>query len=327
MAEHRRYSRAVSFSRSVYEKLLVAYPERFRRLYGEEMLDLFEDECREQIERGGVKHLPRVWMRMLADLVSNAVLERGRFEVGSSVVRWGGFLAVVGGVILATSGILMSWILHVLTEWGSQVPVVQMAGMLGMVLIAGGPIALIALIAGRADFEGRRLGGLRPSGSRRLTWTQRSAVTGFLFSILAVLATIGLFVTTLTYEMFPQSPNVIIIPGALQGMLFSAFALLSGLGLPAATMFLGVSIWRSGILGRWRSLPTAVGALTILAPFVSLLVVQLIPGYAFSTTTISMFLIVGSPPTVVGLAWVLLGLVLIRRESVGQDAQLITGTS
>lgn len=63
--------------RQAYGALLVAYPKGFRRRHGEEMAQVFADQCREERESGGAFALLLLGLRTVPDLTSTALAERG----------------------------------------------------------------------------------------------------------------------------------------------------------------------------------------------------------------------------------------------------------
>ena len=63
----------MNFSVRLYGKLLVAYPLEFRRVFGEQMVQVFRDCYRSEANRGS---LPSFWLRTLVDLVLTAAKER-----------------------------------------------------------------------------------------------------------------------------------------------------------------------------------------------------------------------------------------------------------
>jgi hypothetical protein len=318
-------NKMIGFSRHVYEKLLAAYPERFRQLYGEEMVDLFEDECRDQMENGSRFRLLSVWFKALADLSVSATLERGRISMDFSAVRWGGFLAIVGGFLTVVSNLLVFLLLQMRTEWMSLAVAGQIAGML---LIAGGVVGLVALIANRGVSGGEETWSPRLPSLRQLSWTQRSALAGFALAVVVIVATVGLMAVHLIYGVLDIGQPTRLVPGPLEDILYMTLGSLSGFGLPVAAILLGIAVWRSGLLGRWSALPIIVGTITILAPFSGIVVARLISDYVFSGSALELFVVVGIPQIVVGCLWMLLGFVLGRRESAaGQDLQLGASTS
>ncbi len=60
----------------LYRMLLKLYPANFRSEYGDEMLCVFRDSCRERYRTSGRKGVIRLWLPLLADLLANALAER-----------------------------------------------------------------------------------------------------------------------------------------------------------------------------------------------------------------------------------------------------------
>jgi len=68
--------RLVALLRSTMSLPLAMLPRRFRHAYGDEMLELFEQQCRAEWQRGGVAAAARLFRRNLLDLLLTAVSER-----------------------------------------------------------------------------------------------------------------------------------------------------------------------------------------------------------------------------------------------------------
>ena len=101
MSLHRKQDRAVSLSERVYQVLLAAYPDEFRRDYGSQMEQSFRDLYREERRSNGRTGLARLWIRTISDLVPTAVAQRimsraNRREAEMQDRR----LAVIGFVLL-----------------------------------------------------------------------------------------------------------------------------------------------------------------------------------------------------------------------------------
>ena len=68
--------RALQVSSRVYRGLLRLYPARFRHKYGAAMADIFDQMCRDAVEREGLRGLARLWPFALHDLLRNGLAER-----------------------------------------------------------------------------------------------------------------------------------------------------------------------------------------------------------------------------------------------------------
>lgn len=64
---------ALSVSVRLYSWLILAYPAPFRREYGEPMIQVFRDLCRDAVREQGCKGLLGVWLRVLPELVTTAI--------------------------------------------------------------------------------------------------------------------------------------------------------------------------------------------------------------------------------------------------------------
>ncbi|HEU5440831.1 MAG TPA: Clp protease N-terminal domain-containing protein [Ktedonobacterales bacterium] len=65
----------VALSARLYRALLLAYPPRFRRAFGDEMARVFRDSCREAVTRRGPPALVPLWLGTLRDLAISAAGE------------------------------------------------------------------------------------------------------------------------------------------------------------------------------------------------------------------------------------------------------------
>ena len=161
---------------------------------------------------------------------------------------------------------------------------------------------------------------MRAFGDVKLTGTQKCAVAGLLLTVLIVPAAAGWMILQFLYEVLGVGYSITSL-GSLKAVFFMIFGFLIRFGLPAAMILLGVAVWRSGVLDRWRALPVVVGILTLLTPFVSVGITHLIWGY-LPGNTLGMFLTFGISQTIIGSAWMLLGLVLVKSEGANQDLEL-----
>ncbi|CAA9521473.1 MAG: hypothetical protein AVDCRST_MAG05-3641 [uncultured Rubrobacteraceae bacterium] len=93
------HERAVGTSERAYRSLLRAYPRGLRDEYGDEMVRLFRDLCREELEDGGLG-LATLWARTLPELLYTAIKER------STMLARNAYRSVAG-VALAAAFILL----------------------------------------------------------------------------------------------------------------------------------------------------------------------------------------------------------------------------
>ncbi len=69
-------NKAVTLSVRVYQRLLAAYPAKYRREYGPWMAQLFRDQCWDAYAADGSVGLIKLWFRTLPDLIRTAIKER-----------------------------------------------------------------------------------------------------------------------------------------------------------------------------------------------------------------------------------------------------------
>ncbi len=321
MSGRDREDKIVGFSRRAYEKLLVAYPKRFRELYGEEMVDLFEDECQEQVESGSKLRLVPVWLEVLPDLAISAALQRRRFKMGSSVIRWGGFLAVAGGVLMAISGTLTSWLLSRQT-WSYAWNVATTGQMVSMLLLAVSTMSLVALIASHGDSRVLLARREHSGNIRQFTGMQWCALAGVVSITVATLAAAVLLTMFLVYELAGIGDPNRSYPSDLENFLYPTLGMLITFGLPLALILLGLAVWRSKIMGRWSALPLGAGIATFLIPWLTIAVAHVLwGGVLASTSSLSALVMIAIPTSVTGAVWILLGLAFVKIENVDQTLE------
>ncbi len=95
-------SKPVRFSQWVFQLLLRAYPKVHRQDYGQEMTQVFREQCRDAWRGAHWRGLVALWLRVLPDLVKTSVLEhiaaiKGRKLMSTKMIV---FLAVSVPVFL-----------------------------------------------------------------------------------------------------------------------------------------------------------------------------------------------------------------------------------
>lgn len=65
----------------VYRALLVAYPTKFRREFGSEMVQVFRDSCLRTVRAGGTNGMLKLWAVTLLDVAQSAMSEHAQKEV------------------------------------------------------------------------------------------------------------------------------------------------------------------------------------------------------------------------------------------------------
>ena len=100
MSASGKHTKLVHISERIYGALLAAYPREFRQEYDSQMVQLFRDQCREELEEGGVMALVGLWFRTLLELVSTARGERERKRKSKVVGKRDPLLAVVLSLLI-----------------------------------------------------------------------------------------------------------------------------------------------------------------------------------------------------------------------------------
>ncbi|MCA1687489.1 MAG: hypothetical protein LC714_02580 [Actinobacteria bacterium] len=99
----------------VYRALLRVYPKEFRDAYGREMEQTFRDLCREKRRRGGAAGLVRLWVRVILDFASTAVVERveerklarnGEVNVNERRLAWAGLVLLSAPLFFVAASVL-----------------------------------------------------------------------------------------------------------------------------------------------------------------------------------------------------------------------------
>ena len=218
-------SAAVSISERVYRLLLVAYPRRFRREYGEAMAQVFRDCCRAAEHGQGLRGVLRLWLATLRDLAGTAFVERV-VEVlqmsDTGWVRWSGLAAILAGALLIVG----------VPGLGEALPGVSHAGG-HMILAACGVFLLFGLVGTYVRYAGR---------------AGRAGKAGVGFGLLgATLVIIGNF-----------------LEGAYEIELGWGLFMLGTLCLLLGMVLFSAAALRANALPSWASWPFVGSALTLL---------------------------------------------------------------
>jgi hypothetical protein len=322
------HGRAVSGSERFYGVLLAAYPKEFRRAHGREMAQVFRCMCREEVVSGGRGGLTRLWVRTLWDLLATALAERIKKALGmstlvgssSKLVRWSGLAAAAGGVLLIAYGVL-SWVndarlyLEMNDLGGVKVGPQWALGLMqdvSYLLFIGGLAGLVGLVERARRARPRQAG----SAARSLSLARCSAVAGLVLIGLAAAATVAGLVQLSTVGIVTIGGPGGVPRGSFLDVALSVPPMLMVWGLPLGIALLGVVVLRSGLLGRWKALPLAVGLL--MSPLLYNLL--FLPLYLVTGSDMLVstdwpdwpdFYVFVVPNAIVGTSWVLLGWVLL----------------
>jgi hypothetical protein len=91
----------IVFSVKFYEWLLVAYPARFRKEYGSQMVDVFRDCCLRAFRQGGMNGMTSLWAVTFLDLIRSLITEYLHKETSMTrpkFIRLSGWALMTGAV-------------------------------------------------------------------------------------------------------------------------------------------------------------------------------------------------------------------------------------
>ena len=223
-------SKAVNFSVKFYSFMVQLYPEFFRKVYGEPMIQVFQDRCRLTFQNKSLMGISALWARTLVDFfltVFDQYENRGVMMTKSSWIKISGWLLTTSSLFFLTGYIaslrpkyneynfLSEPIDKILNRIGAPFMVI------GLLLITIGLLGLISQFGNKTDKFGKTGLGIALFG-------------GFVSSI-------GL----LTLSIFDVSP-------LWEITMFGTFSLFLGLGL------FGINCLRTKLFFRWNAVPLLI---------------------------------------------------------------------
>ena len=146
----------VDLSVRIYNRLLAAYPGRFRAEYGHHMAQTFRDLCRRDFQRGGFAGMLALWARTSLDLIRTTVeehIERGLEMNSEKFVRWSGWALMAGAILFAAGLILGSFDPYDMDPIGGVDAFYEIGSAVGLAL--GHVLFVIGLLGLRAGYAGR----------------------------------------------------------------------------------------------------------------------------------------------------------------------------
>lgn len=150
---------SVTLSIKVYRLLLWAYPRSFQRKFGDAMIGVFAENCRDVFVQTGTRGVLALWLSTVADLVRSATGERVSFFVASMKVpdiNYRTKCLWLPGLVSLTAA--MVW-LTILTRVGPQPQFLMLGSMMGGVYFPW--LALLPLCGACGAYLSRRAGGRR----------------------------------------------------------------------------------------------------------------------------------------------------------------------
>jgi hypothetical protein len=244
-------------------------------------------------------------------------------------------------VLLIAYGVL-SWVK--LARWGgldsgSPPPEEELLPIfmqeIGYLLFFGGLAGLFGLLERARRARPRQAG----SAGRKLGLARCSAVAGLILVGLAAAANVAGLVQLSTVGIVTIGEPSGVPRGSFLDVALGGVTWLMLWGLPLGIVLLGVAVLGSGLLGRWKALPLAVGLL--MSPLGNLLIFLPAPDTLVGTPWPDWpdFYVFVVPNAIVGTSWVLLGWVLLsgrrgltartdtsraqRREEAWQDGRSV----
>ena len=166
------------------------------------------------------------------------------------------------------------------------------------------------------------------SAARSLSLAWCSAVAGLVLIGLAAAAMVANLVQLSTVGIVTIGGPDGVPRGSFVDVALGGVGWLMVWGLPLGIVLLGVAVLGSGLFGRWKALPLAVGLLmSPLGNLILFLPVYLVTGSDILVSTFwpdwSDFYVFVVPNAIVGTSWVLLGWVLLsgRGECLGSGVE------
>lgn len=298
----------VRYSVWVYQRLLIAYPQPFRREYGAQMVQAFRDCCREATATGGNAGLLRYWLIAFGDLIVSALAERRREELHMTRALWirvGSLSAIIGGGI-ATVFAGISLIYSINPSFDQHVTLGSALVSVQVVAWVAPALALLYVLA-LIGVQARGAGGARAIGWISIT----AAILGMIISSLGSGLTLALMYSQADachsglYCTF-YDPNGYLMIGNMVGLLGTV---ISTIGM---VIYGIVALWRR-VLPRGNWLLLVVG-ITGLLEAASAAFVTTMTGTSIDPTSLLNVAIILSVPTLAAdIAWILLGVALWPR--------------
>jgi hypothetical protein len=101
MTKKNNYASSLHLPIKIYQALISIYPSEFRRDYGDLMVQVFGDCCRQAFREAGMSGLLLLWWRTLLDTVKTAIEEhsqRGVYMAKQTFIKLSGWLLILGAI-------------------------------------------------------------------------------------------------------------------------------------------------------------------------------------------------------------------------------------
>jgi len=240
----------VAFSVKVYRALLVAYPSKFQREYGSEMVQVFRDSCLRATRQGGMNGMIKLWAITLLDLIQSIISEHLHKETSMTKTK---FIRFSGWAFMLGAAFLLPWLIYfmlILTPYNPLLhglyleDIVVFGFLYGSILLTIGMLGLHACYGGYGGNLGKSLLLAGTLGSGMLVIAALSLIidSQAVFYLLLGTLTSGsalLFISLLLFGLLPLTRKP--LPREKDLLLTAGFALplfLKGYGLFASVRFL-----------------------------------------------------------------------------------------
>lgn len=305
--------RMLRFSVAIYKRLLVLYPQSFRREYGHQMLQVFRDCSREAEQTSGSPGLWRYWALATGDLIISALAERQQEVTHMTRTRWislGSLAAIFGGgvAVLFTALQLIVAIAQLLDEqsvvgsalfpthiviWAAPALwLLYILALIGLQAVGADRMGIVGWVSITIAIVGAALSGLGGSVTSALQYSQAASCASPL-------------------NCNFHDPSGFAIMGYMLGLLGSVFFTIG------MTVY-GIVALRRSLFAQGNWIPLVLG----LAPLV-LVAASIVAAFVSAGTDYAGFqkieIMLGAASLVPAILWVLLGLAM-RRDGHGETA-------
>jgi hypothetical protein len=111
----------IVFSVKFYEWLLVAYPARFRKEYGSQMVEVFRDCCLRAFRQGGMNGMTSLWAVTLLDLIRSLITEYLHKETSMTSPK---FIRLSGRALMTGAAVFLPYLADVML-WETRYDLVR----------------------------------------------------------------------------------------------------------------------------------------------------------------------------------------------------------
>ena len=222
----------IVFSVKVYRVLLAAYPTKFQKEYGSDMMQVFRDCCLRAFHQNGTNGMLKLWALILFDLLRSLIeehLQKETFMTKSKFIRLSGWSLMLGAVAFFVS------VLSALVESNFYDPYMRLKVFVfyNTGLVLGLWISSILLAVGILGLRARYGEQVGPAGKNFLL---NGAVAGSAIGLLGVVGSVAKVISWAEFLLY--AGDMIIL---------------------ACLAIFGILALRVKPLPRWNGLPFIAG--------------------------------------------------------------------